>query len=1307
MFLMRVLEAVMAGGVVVGALAVWRPCSASSSRSLRVLRWVIVVIAALGVGGLCGAASLKVSLRTAFGRDTLADAAPPLLEAAIACGIIVLAASWVLTLVRLGVPRFRTRSTWSLKFDAVALTLCLALLVTSLELPFETHPRLTPEQRVALLDRSLRALEDGDREMPRDTWDPDYVVKMVGRDPQRLFRWVQQNTFWIPYHGVLRGPVGVLMDRQGNSLDRAILLATLLEKAGYTIRLAHGELERQQAFTILPTLVAERQIAFAPQPAPATTNLGIEQVAAHYQLDGAAINETVQSQRESISRISTELHARLTDQADRLLKAIDRPKEEEVWARTFSAALAALTDHWWVQREYGGNWLDLDLLADRGKPGTALAGASQTAAVKDLPDEMHHKITVRVIAEQWASGKLKEYKALEQPLRPADLIGQDIALQFWPTEWIANEGTTAPKRAWKLDVLAQKEWDAVLAIGGSVLASATIPDSGDDPYSQRGGALGGLASAFSASINLSSHEGNKTLSAVWLEYEFSAPGEKPRTVRRTVFDLLGPAARARSSPQLALDDAKRLTRSLALTMQTEFLPLPCVLSPEFVTHLLAQNLLTNRDFLEFLLRGTLPANTSKMQNLLVRVVPPLSSLYSLALARMEWAKQDEIFIERPNLLTRHLYTVPSGEAAAVRDATDIVANEVGVSVAVHDGFAARLGQGVLDTNAESLVRNAVTFGNAADAFSTSNRWKAYRPNQDTSLAKLKVPDDVHQQITRDLSAGYAVVAPEAPIPMPREPFSGWWRIDPVSGDVLGLGANGWGTELEEETPQNARTARTAPRWKRVYAKFASFFRYSAENYAWCVAPMVAQTGLAESVIKDGRPLGIGMGIWEGAIKPSWTSTTGCGPMSIAMGGISAWLLPSRIFGRVAAALRGLRGLKGPKGLPEPPAGGLGGPKAPPEPPLGGAGGSPRAGGSSRGEGKPSGGAPNETGGPPDGTNPEPNAEPNPSNPPDDDPCSSTEPAGGTPEPTPNFSSGEPVNPDTLQQETANQEANVARAQSALEVAKENTHQASANLDAAEKNWDALKAANSPKEVLDAAAIQEQKAAQAKLDAMQAQRDASKALDEEVKVQDNLQQLQSANKAAWDAQQKLQQAHQALTDWQNAHPDAQGLFDTPEWKNYSDSLAQYRNAQRQLRNTYWGGECGGSSTQPDPGSTQPDLGTTQPDLGKTQPDLGKTQPDLGSTQPDLGKTQPDLGKTQPDLGKTAPGTAGTAPQAPGSVTDPNGPPTVRDPNMEDNLGKTQPGVPPTQRSPQNSGPSASPAQKTLVGLGGALGALGGR
>ena len=109
------------------------------------------------------------------------------------------------------------------------------------------------------MERGFKAFEAAAREIPRNTFDLQAVINEVGRDSEKLFTWVRDHTFWVPYRGSLRGPVGVLMDRLGNSLDRALLLAELLRIAGHEVRLAHAELAEDQPKALLQNSARSRR----------------------------------------------------------------------------------------------------------------------------------------------------------------------------------------------------------------------------------------------------------------------------------------------------------------------------------------------------------------------------------------------------------------------------------------------------------------------------------------------------------------------------------------------------------------------------------------------------------------------------------------------------------------------------------------------------------------------------------------------------------------------------------------------------------------------------------------------------------------------------------------------------------------------------------------------------------------------------------------------------------------------------------------------------------------------------------------
>jgi hypothetical protein len=218
-FPVRILEAVTAGGVMVAALAVRRLCSPSQSRALRVLSWMVAAMAAFGAIGFFWAAALRVSVRTALAGEFLMNSASPLLQAAIASGIVVLVAGWVLTLIRLGVPRFRAGSIGTLKYDALALTVCVALLVASLELPDSLWGQLKRE------DPAVFAYGYGPQPNRHVRYQPDVV--MIGGGPKAIHGVSPDSLTWTidgSAKGVNHLSVGKIMLASSRAVGRVVAL---------------------------------------------------------------------------------------------------------------------------------------------------------------------------------------------------------------------------------------------------------------------------------------------------------------------------------------------------------------------------------------------------------------------------------------------------------------------------------------------------------------------------------------------------------------------------------------------------------------------------------------------------------------------------------------------------------------------------------------------------------------------------------------------------------------------------------------------------------------------------------------------------------------------------------------------------------------------------------------------------------------------------------------------------------------------------------------------------------------------------
>jgi hypothetical protein len=607
----------------------------------------------------------------------------------------------------------------------------------------------------ASVERSLRAIEDGERQSPRDRWDPVYIVEQVGRDPRALYAWVHDNTYWVPYRGVLRGPVGVLMDRQGNSLDRAALLAKLLKTAGYETRLAHGELSEQAAGKLLPGLVFTRHSAFNESRTPVSlpTDSELRALATRYA--------------QAATPLVTQLDGRVSEQKRRLLSLVQTPDAHDERAQRTRFAIGSLRDHWWVQWQDGATWRDLDLLAPPDLP--SLTAARETRGLPEIEQTSFHRITLRVIAEFADGGKPTERTVLENTFWPAALLDKSIVLQLWPTHW-PQDVAQDPESPYGLRTTAldQHEWSATLQFGSEVVAQAVFTDD-DEP------------------------------TAVWIEYEIHVPGASARKERRAVFDLLGPAARANPpAARFAADDAARLTRSLALMMRTEILPLPCALSPQFVTHVIAQNLQSSGDLLRAISRNQFDLQSESVQKAMDRAPPPVSTLYALALARTAWSRAAaDTYIDRPALLTRHRFLKPTEHGVVYEDATDIVTNELGVDLAVRDAFPVRMEQGVFDSNAESLLQGSAATASASAAFATTRDWLTLTAAEKADVARLNLNTVARARIAADLDAGYTVVVPKEPMRTAAGEYTGWWRVDPRTGDALGILDNGWGASMSE------------------------------------------------------------------------------------------------------------------------------------------------------------------------------------------------------------------------------------------------------------------------------------------------------------------------------------------------------------------------------------------------------------------------------------------------------------------------------------------------------------------------------
>lgn len=692
----------------------------------------------------------------------------------------------------------------------------------------EGQPR-SPQEAAQQLEHLFSALEAVAKEIPRDTFDMAAVVQKVGRDPVKLFEWVRDETYLVPYRGLLRGPTGVLMDRLGNSLDRAVLLHAMLKSIGHTVRLERGTLTDEQAETLLERArpVPRDGVPALSRSASESTDTILRTLARERQVDPATLRQATDKVALEQSRMRGALQNRVIEQTAAIAAAIGKPvpnqPQEDV------QRIQAVRDHWWVEWQNGSDWTALDPSLPAGAPGRTLTAAHATVApdhFRDLGADQLQWIQLRVVVESWSAGKVSEAQVLTHDLLPAELIGKSIVLRFMPVSSPLDRKLFQekdPLAKLKETVLAQNEWAPILQIDDQNISRHTFNDTGDVgemarpassqaalPVEGLGNSIGSLLGGAKERNQPATVRSGKYTTAVWIDYDIHSPGQAARTVRRDIVDLLGPAARAiNPAPAPAMTESQRLERGLALMGETDILPLVGNVTREFLDYMFVTNVLHNRQVITTLSRlGAVDTATYSDLASRLRLFP--RKLYELALTRQAWSQfAGDTYLAEPNVLAHHQRArIDEDGLLKLLAALDIVVNPMAVRRGARaSSFEVQLQQGVLDTNVEAVLAAADCRGleaagscsqlhNTAEMFSVSHSkapWLVVRGIADRGWRAADLPADLRSRIERDLASGHVVMVPSARIPTgPGEDGLGWWRIDPLTGQTLGMGQEGWG-----------------------------------------------------------------------------------------------------------------------------------------------------------------------------------------------------------------------------------------------------------------------------------------------------------------------------------------------------------------------------------------------------------------------------------------------------------------------------------------------------------------------------------
>jgi len=329
---------------------------------------------------------------------------------------------------------------------------------------------------------------------------------------KRAFEFVRNHVRFEVYRGLLRGPEITYASRAGNALDRAALLAELLENNGVETRFAFGR---------LPAAECERLFAriFESLPGPED------------ERDKSVVATPAKS--EFLERV----RARAAFDLDVVRGALGDKLPKEA-GPTRDDTLGELAEHCWVQAKIAGKWVDLDSALADAEVGQQFCKPTSTAPA--IPPAMQQTVTIRLVVESLQGKELKKEKVLEVKRPAVMLIDRQVFFTHAPDAGLEGAISSA--------VLGSDAWRPVLWIDGEYFVADKSVSFADVEGRRGGPPQGGLKGVFGSGGALA---GERRFVAEWLEFELSIPGTASEKVARALVDRAGAAWRASKSPDAA------------------------------------------------------------------------------------------------------------------------------------------------------------------------------------------------------------------------------------------------------------------------------------------------------------------------------------------------------------------------------------------------------------------------------------------------------------------------------------------------------------------------------------------------------------------------------------------------------------------------------------------------------------------------------------------------------------------------------------------------------------------------------------
>lgn len=621
----------------------------------------------------------------------------------------------------------------------------------------QATPTAAPTQACTGLTPEVQAYFDRvDKRMaliPDDGYDPNVLAKELSTS-DAIFAFVRDHIRTEAYPGEMRGPSGTLQARGGSSVDKAYLLAGMLGAINVPTRLVHAQLSDAEATQIVNQIANSSVTPMPPSPqlADSYKQLGVDEATGKSRAQSgtsaidAKFDGLISAAQAPTAQLAAALqngNAPLASSEERVLKA---------WT-------ANVHDHWWVQAQQNGAWVDLDPSEPGAKPGSHLGGAPQGDGISAPGNDQQTTLIVRVTADYDRGAAQTLVQASETM---ANLYGMPISV----------------------------------AIGDRSRGSADLKSATSFTPSVTLGSTSSSGDAF-----VLDPQSGPRIAALHLQIETDIPGAQPRVVTRTILD--------RRNAQGAIDPAWTPERcAYAVTTSYSMLAISGDLDPGFAAKREGDGLKAVRAFVAYVSAG---GYGKQLPPPGMAAAYPIEDLHyyeqdAIARQRLEAASNGSVhfFFDRPQIVMMHrALALEDGNLRGIEQ-FDIVENGMLATASTpQTAIKANFVRGYVDTSIEQRLLAAPSDGGTIALFAAAKR------------------AGVASTVSTDAKYGGTAIVPAAPVQLSGRARSGWWQVEPDTGNLVGRMDDGAGQELVEYAIARAND------WSTLYSMmqfYGDFFR---------------------------------------------------------------------------------------------------------------------------------------------------------------------------------------------------------------------------------------------------------------------------------------------------------------------------------------------------------------------------------------------------------------------------------------------------------------------------------------------------